>query len=38
MKKDVIRRRAIEPKTTTDHEIDARDSGVQSVDRALSII
>ncbi len=38
MKKDVIRRKAIEPKTTTDHEIDARDGGVQSVDRALSII
>ena len=38
MKKDVIRRRAIEPKSSTDHEIDARDSGVQSVDRALSII
>jgi IclR family transcriptional regulator, acetate operon repressor len=38
MKKDVIRRKAIEPKSNSDHEPDARDSGVQSVDRALSII
>ena len=38
MKRDVIRRKAIEPKSSTDHEPDARDSGVQSVDRALSII
>ena len=38
MKKDVIRRTAIEPKSSADHEPDARDSGVQSVDRALSII
>src|SRR4029453_19472275 len=38
MKKDVIRRRAIEPKSGADHETDARDSGVQSVDRALSIL
>jgi IclR family acetate operon transcriptional repressor len=38
MKKNVIRRKAPEPKSSTDHEIDARDSGVQSVDRALSII
>ena len=38
MKKDVIRRKAIEPKSSADHEPDARDSGVQSVDRALSII
>src|SRR2546428_6875652 len=38
MKKDVIRRKAIEPKSSADHEVDARDSGVQSVDRALSII
>jgi IclR family acetate operon transcriptional repressor len=37
MKKDVIRRKAIEPKSSAD-ETDARDSGVQSVDRALSII
>src|SRR6185436_2567295 len=38
MKRDVIRRKAIEPKSSADHETDARDSGVQSVDRALSII
>src|SRR5689334_5120624 len=37
MKKDVIRRKAIEPKSSAD-EADVRDSGVQSVDRALSII
>src|SRR5437879_12831388 len=38
MKRDVIRRKVIEPKSSADHEVDARDSGVQSVDRALSII
>src|SRR5205814_643099 len=38
MKRDVIRRKAIEPKSSADHESDARDSGVQSVDRALLII
>src|SRR4030095_15549910 len=38
MKRDVIRRKAIEPKSSAEHETDARDSGVQSVDRALSII
>ena len=38
MKRNVIRRKAIEPKSSADHETDARDSGVQSVDRALSII
>lgn len=37
MRKDVIRRKAIEPKSSAD-EADVRDSGVQSVDRALSII
>lgn len=37
MKRDVIRRKAIEPKSSAD-EADVRDSGVQSVDRALSII
>src|SRR4029078_927488 len=37
MKKDVIRRKAIEPKYHVD-ETDVRDSGVRSVDRALSII
>ena len=35
---DVIRRKAIEPKSSTVGEPDSRDSGVQSVDRALSII
>src|SRR6478735_4415255 len=38
MKKHVIRRKAVEPKSGADHEPDARDSGVQSVDRALAII
>src|SRR3954454_17984085 len=37
MKKDVIRRKSIEPKSGAG-EADVRDSGVQSVDRALSII
>ena len=37
MRKDVIRRKAIEPRSNAD-ETDVRDSGVQSVDRALSII
>jgi IclR family acetate operon transcriptional repressor len=37
-KKDVIRRKALEPKSNTDHDADARDGGVQSVNRALSII
>ena len=36
MKRDVIRRKPIEPKP--DHDADGRDVGVQSVDRALSII
>ncbi|MBR0824058.1 helix-turn-helix domain-containing protein [Bradyrhizobium manausense] len=37
MKKDVIRRKPLEPKSgEADH--DSRDGGVQSVDRALSII
>jgi IclR family acetate operon transcriptional repressor len=38
MKRNVIRRRAIEPKSNADHEPDPRDGGVQSVDRALLII
>src|SRR5918992_3474739 len=38
MKKDAIRRKAIEPKSTADQDENARDGGVQSVDRALSII
>ena len=37
MRKDVIRRKAIEPRSNAE-ESDVRDSGVQSVDRALSII
>src|SRR3954463_11280435 len=37
MKKDVIRRKSIEPKSGAE-EADVRDSGVQSVDRALLII
>jgi IclR family acetate operon transcriptional repressor len=38
MKREAIRRKAIEPKTATEHEADSRDGGVQSVDRALTII
>jgi IclR family acetate operon transcriptional repressor len=38
MKRDVIRRRLIEPKSNADSDPDRRDGGVQSVDRALSII
>src|SRR5712691_3142519 len=38
MKRDVIRRKAVEPKSSADNESDSRDSGVQSVNRALSII
>jgi IclR family transcriptional regulator, acetate operon repressor len=38
MKRNVIRRRAIEPKPNAEHDAEARDVGVQSVDRALSII
>jgi IclR family transcriptional regulator, acetate operon repressor len=38
MRKDVIRRKAVEPRSNTDQDSDVRDSGVQSVDRALSII
>ncbi|WP_043159069.1 IclR family transcriptional regulator [Bradyrhizobium sp. Ai1a-2] len=37
MKRDVIRRKSIE-KTNADPEADSREGGVQSVDRALSII
>src|SRR6266851_5760868 len=37
MKRNVIRRRLIEPKSNAD-DPDPRDGGVQSVDRALSII
>jgi IclR family acetate operon transcriptional repressor len=38
MKRDVIRRKAIGPKSSADNDPDSRDGGVQSVDRALSII
>src|SRR5882672_5591635 len=38
MKRNVIRRKPIEPKSGADSGPDSRDTGVQSVDRALSII
>src|ERR1700681_1310900 len=38
MKRDVIRRKTIEPKSTTNSDPDPKDGGVQSVDRALLII
>jgi IclR family acetate operon transcriptional repressor len=38
MKRDVIRRKTIEPKSTANSDPDPRDGGVQSVDRALLII
>jgi IclR family acetate operon transcriptional repressor len=38
MKRNVIRRRLIEPKSTADGDPEPRDGGVQSVDRALSIL
>src|ERR1700737_5125012 len=38
MKKNVIRRRLIEPKSNTDNDPDPRDGGVQCVDRALLVI
>src|SRR5712675_1855611 len=38
MKRDVIRRKPIEQRPNADHDADSRDGGVQSVDRALSII
>src|SRR3984893_6635661 len=38
MKRNVIRRRLIEPKSNADDHPDPRDGGVQSVDRALLII
>lgn len=38
MKRNMIRRKAIEPKSGADNDADSRDVGVQSVDRALSII
>jgi len=38
MKRNVIRRKPIEPKSGADNDSESRDGGVQSVDRALSII
>ena len=38
MKRNVIRRRLVEPKSNTDSDPDPRDGGVQCVDRALLII
>ena len=38
MKRNVIRRKPVEPKSGAVHDADPRDGGVQSVDRALSII
>src|ERR1044072_2186759 len=38
MKRNVIRRKSVEPKSGADSEAESRDGGVQSVDRALSII
>jgi IclR family acetate operon transcriptional repressor len=38
MKRNVIRRKAVEPKSNADHDPESRDGGVQSVDRALLII
>src|SRR6187431_2022772 len=38
MKRNVIRRKPLEPKSGPETEPESRDGGVQSVDRALSII
>src|SRR5947209_19712903 len=38
MKRNVLRRKAIGPRSDPDHDPEPRDGGVQSVDRALSII
>jgi IclR family acetate operon transcriptional repressor len=38
MSKNVIRRKSIEPRSPSEADHDARDGGVQSVDRALSIL
>jgi IclR family acetate operon transcriptional repressor len=38
MKRNVIRRRLIEPKSSADSDAEPRDGGVQSVDRALLIL
>ena len=38
MSKNVIRRKSLEPRSPSEAEHEARDGGVQSVDRALSIL
>src|SRR5436309_16011181 len=38
MSKNVIRRKSLEPRSPSEAEPEARDGGVQSVDRALSIL
>lgn len=38
MSKNVIRRKSLEPRSASEAEHEARDGGVQSVDRALSIL
>lgn len=38
MSKNVIRRKSLEPRSLSEAEHEARDGGVQSVDRALSIL
>src|SRR3569623_1064061 len=38
MSKNVIRRKSLEPRSPSEVEPEARDGGVQSVDRALSIL
>lgn len=38
MSRNVIRRKSIEPRSPSEADHDARDGGVQSVDRALSIL
>ncbi|MBR0701479.1 helix-turn-helix domain-containing protein [Bradyrhizobium diazoefficiens] len=38
MSKNVIRRKSLEPRSSSEVDHDARDGGVQSVDRALSIL
>ncbi|WP_179737549.1 MULTISPECIES: IclR family transcriptional regulator [unclassified Bradyrhizobium] len=38
MNKNVIRRKSLEPRSTSEADNDTRDGGVQSVDRALSIL
>lgn len=38
MKKDTIRRRHVEPRSAPEHDAETKDSGVQSVDRAMLLI